>query len=327
MNSRLNPFQLGAKKLSNDLVNVATGEHGAELVLADGQTLGFRAGNSAADNIVLYLMKILQLRGRDDVSPQIVVLGIGQDEKPGNTARTYLGQANAKPAKYFSLIGRRLRPASIFFHEYGAICELQPIFDSTALFASLSQISSLFARQIQANGGLMLHGALAEYDGSGIILAGPGNAGKSTASLRLPSRWRSLCDDFTLVVRDHKGKYWAHPWPTWSRFFDGGPGGTWNVKHAVPLEAVFFLKQAEVDQVSPIGSGHATVSLVESNRQATVLISHTTKEDWRIHGKQCFDNICTLAQSVPVHKLELSRTGAFWELLENTIAAHKQSKP
>ena len=31
--------------------------------------------------------------------------------------------------------------------------------------------------------------------------------------------WRSLCDDATLVVRDASGRYWAHPWPTWSRFY------------------------------------------------------------------------------------------------------------
>jgi len=55
-----------------------------------------------------------------------------------------------------------------------------------------------------------MHGALVDYSGSGFVRAGPGTVGKSTASRRLPLPWRSLCDDKTLVVRDRKGRFWAH---------------------------------------------------------------------------------------------------------------------
>ena len=102
-----------------------------------------------------------------------------------------------------------------------------------------------------------MHGALAEENGIGVILAAPGGTGKTTASDRLPAPWRSLCDDTTLVVRDSQGKYWGHPWPTWSRFLEGGPGGTWEVQEAVPLRGVFFLSQAPEDLTEPLGPGHA----------------------------------------------------------------------
>jgi hypothetical protein len=108
----------------------------------------------------------------------------------------------------------------------------------------MERIASFVTRAALRQGALLVHGALAEYCGSGFIMAGPGTVGKSTASRRLPSSWRSLSDDMTLVVRDDQGQYWAHPWPTWSRFHYGGPGGSWAVERAVPHPAVFFLSQS-----------------------------------------------------------------------------------
>lgn len=114
------------------------------------------------------------------------------------------------------------------------VCALDPEGDEgTAL--QLVQLSLAIASWAEDRGGLLLHGALAEHDGRGAILAGPGGVGKTTASRRLPPSWRSLSDDVALVVRGVDGKYWAHPWPTWSRFMFGGPCGSWDVQHAVPL--------------------------------------------------------------------------------------------
>ena len=79
------------------------------------------------------------------------------------------------------------------------------------LYLNLVRLSLIFAREAQARGGILIHGALAEREGSGVILAAPGGTGKTTASNRLPAPWRSLCDDSTLVVRDPQGNYWAHP--------------------------------------------------------------------------------------------------------------------
>ncbi len=73
----------------------------------------------------------------------------------------------------------------------------------------------------QDSGGLLFHAALAELNGSGVLIIGPSGAGKSTCSRRLPVPWRSLCDDEVLIVRDSPGQYHAHPFPTWQELIRG----------------------------------------------------------------------------------------------------------
>ena len=165
-----------------------------------------------------------------------------------------------------------------------------------------------------------MHGALAERDGIGVILAAPGGAGKTTASNRLPAPWRSLCDDTTLVVRDPQGNYWAHPWPTWSRFMDGGPGSTWDVQSAVPVKGIFFLAQAGEDRVERVGPGHAVSLLVECVRQAsTFMAPGLCKEELRALHLEQFNNLCALARVVPAHVLHISLTGTFWQEIEQAL--------
>lgn len=188
------------------------------------------------------------------------------------------------------------------------------------LFVHLLEISLVLARDAQTRGGLLLHGALAERKGSGVVLAAPGGTGKSTASERLPPPWRSLCDDTTLVVMDSRRKYWAHPWPTWSRFLTGGAGGTWDVQNAVPLEGIFFLTRSVSDRVESVGAGQAVSLLVESAEQASQLMARgRSYEEARALRRERFDNLCALARALPVHVLQISLTGAFWKQIEQTL--------
>ena len=83
-----------------------------------------------------------------------------------------------------------------------AVCILSPCEKWGGPHVNLLRLSLIFAREAQARGGALIHGALAERNGHGVILAAPGGTGKTTASNRLPAPWRSLCDDATLVVRD-----------------------------------------------------------------------------------------------------------------------------
>ena len=209
--------------------------------------------------------------------------------------------------------------------EDNGVCVLRPISHSDGLYVQLMQLSSILAHAAQTRGGVLLHGALAEKDGIGVILAAPGGTGKSTASGRLPAPWRSLCDDTTLVVRDSQGNYWAHPWPTWSRFLGEGSGGTrsggtWDVQHAVPLKGVFFLSQAVEDGVESLGPGHAVSLLVECAQQASQLMARgLSKAATRALNLERFDNLCALARVVPAHLLRISLTGAFWQGIEQTL--------
>jgi SynChlorMet cassette protein ScmC len=199
-------------------------------------------------------------------------------------------------------------------------CVLPPSGADDHLFLQLMKLSGVIAREAQVRGGILLHGALAERDGLGVVLAAPGGTGKTTASGRLPVPWRSLCDDTTLVVRDPRGNYLAHPWPTWSRFLWGGSGGCWDVQHAVPLGGIFLLSRAMEDRVEPVGAGQAVSLLVQSAQQSSQLMSHgLRKEENRALQLERFNNLCELARVVPAHLLHISLTGGFWKELERAL--------
>ncbi len=188
------------------------------------------------------------------------------------------------------------------------------------LFGHFRRLSLVFARAAQASGGCLIHGALAENDGRGVILAAPGGTGKTTASGRLPAPWRSLSDDITLVVRDPQGRYWAHPWPTWSRFQDGGAGGAWDVQHAVPLKGIFILSQAAVDRAERIGSGQAVSLVMECAGQTSMFMRPgLLKEEVRALNVERFNNLCALARTIPTHLLHISLTGTFWKEIEQAL--------
>ncbi|MCI0478623.1 MAG: SynChlorMet cassette protein ScmC [Anaerolineales bacterium] len=196
--------------------------------------------------------------------------------------------------------------------------------DDDLLFAQILHFTTLFGAEAQTRGGMLVHGALAvrtnlpglqDLEGlGGILLTAPGGTGKTTASNRLPAPWVSLCDDTTLIVRDARGEYWAHPTPTWSRFFNGGAGGSWNTSTAVPLCAIFFLEQASLDQAIRLGTGHAAAALVQSVAQASHLMTRDLDEAFaRTLRSEWFENASALTRRVPSFHLQLTLTGEFWQ--------------
>ncbi len=204
------------------------------------------------------------------------------------------------------------------------VCNLQTdTEDKDLLYVQLMFALMLPACSALAGGGLLLHRALAVRDDlsngeQGVILAGMACAGKSTASRRLPPPWRSLCDDTVLVLRDAQGRYQAHPWPTWSRFFFGGPGGSWDVQSAVPLRAIFLLEQSPEDRAEPVGAGEAMTYLAPSAEQiwrAFLMRLDDDDKARKIRMKR-FDNLSALARTVPSYRLRLSLEGSFWEAME-----------
>ncbi|MFQ5923169.1 MAG: SynChlorMet cassette protein ScmC [Anaerolineales bacterium] len=178
------------------------------------------------------------------------------------------------------------------------------------------------ALNAHAYGSVLLHGALAERDGCGIVMAGPAGVGKTTASKRLPPPWRSLSDDHTLIVRDSLGVYWAHPWPTWSTLMFAKSGTVWDVKHYIPLKGIFFLSKHEKDQVKPIGEGEALCRLVSSIEQAYQLITRDFRmSDKRSIGLEFFERACELAKDRPCYRLFASFEGPFWREIDRVIDA------
>jgi len=203
-----------------------------------------------------------------------------------------------------------------------AICLLPPGNHKEVRINRMSDLAKVIALRTLPAGGLLLHGALAEKDGRGVILAAPGGTGKTTASNRLPPPWRSLSDDATLVVPDGTGGYRAHPWPTWSRFRDNGPGGSWYVEESVPLAALFFLSRADEDRAEPAGTGDAVAYITESVHQTTGIPTQhgRTPEEAARHCEEEIVAATALARAVPAFRLEISLTGKFWEAIEDALS-------
>lgn len=169
-------------------------------------------------------------------------------------------------------------------------------------------------QQAQQRGGMSLHAALVERDELGVLLVAPGEVGKSTCCRRIPHPWRSLCDDETIVVRDNQNGYLAHPLPTWSDYMWQGSERTWNVQRYLSLAAIFFLQQAETDEVISIGQGQAAL-LINRSESCAVLRNRAVldREDEMTSRMRSFSNACEIAQTIPGYILRVSRSGQFWE--------------
>ena len=218
-------------------------------------------------------------------------------------------------------------PATGGYEAGPVFCHLPPPENHDLLVIGMSLVAQAIARAELSRGGFLVHGALAQTPGGrqGIILAGPGTVGKTTASNRLPLPWRSLSDDTTLVLRDGRGQYMAHPWPTWSRFFrtpDGepGPGGTWAVQNGLRLRSIFFLAQAAEDRIAPLATTPAVAYLMQTMQHVTLQMTPDLPADQtRALHRQQLAAAEELVRTIPAATLLLSLTGTFWKLIEETL--------
>jgi SynChlorMet cassette protein ScmC len=279
--------------------------------LADGWSWDIAAVNTQAEPFVAQLGAAMQLHPVEGYDPNVQ-----------GVRRLVLAATDKPKALEHSL------PGAIQALRRGALahCDLElPSPAKDSLPAQLMSFCTLFGADAQTRGGILVHGALAArsisaHAASGILLAAPGGMGKTTASNRLPTPWSSLCDDTTLVVRDTDGKYWAHPMPTWSRFFGGGAGGSWNTSKAVRLGAIFFLEQASAERAAPLGAGHAAAALVQSIEQASRLMTRDVDDDFaRTLRSEWFENASALTRQLLSFHLQLTLTGAFLEEIERSL--------
>jgi hypothetical protein len=282
-----------------------------DLVLADGSHWEIAAGDEESASIVSQLGRAMQLRE---------TTGAIKPSDHGILCRLFV-QVDTQTSMADCYIPFASENDGV------VVCVLNPCDYWGGPFVNLVRLSLIFAREAQTRGGVLIHGALAERDGIGVILAAPGGTGKTTASNRLPAPWRSLCDDTTLVVRDPQGSYWAHPWPTWSRFIDGGPGGTWDVQSAVPVKGIFCLAHGVKDRVERVGPGQAVSLLGESVGQVSSFMAPgLRKDEIRALHLERFNNLCALARIVPAHILHISLTGTFWQEIEQALAiGHREN--
>jgi SynChlorMet cassette protein ScmC len=279
----------------------------AGLALADGSIWEIIAGDDRASDVVSVLAKAMQLQFLDkrfQIHPEYptyrrLFVHVEDRKKDSDSFPTTVHLTFEDQKIICTLISDES-------HEMGAF--------------QLMLLSMVICRDVQYRGGILLHGALAEWNGNGVILAGPGGRGKTTASRRLPRHWQSFCDDTTLVVCDNKGGYWAHPWPTWSTFMFNGPVGTWNVQYAVSLKGIFFLEQAHDDKIKPLGSAQNVCRLNASAEEVSwPMPRNEDKNVLRELRLQRFNNICNLAKAISSYILRISPDGCFWKEIERTL--------
>ncbi|MCJ7445648.1 MAG: SynChlorMet cassette protein ScmC [Methanotrichaceae archaeon] len=286
------------------------------ITLGNGIKVGMRPGDATTSQIISRLNRIMRFRPLHDANIQVILTSERNTDSvtPDAFCRYHLCNNS-----YWTFIS----------HEDDGmiVCELSDKLIKSENPLDLMHISYLIAMLAQYHGGLLLHGALAQKEGWGVILAGEGGIGKTTASNRLQSPWISLSDDATLVAGDTRGKYWAHPWPTWSRFFNGEIGGTWNVNCSVQLKGIFFLNQGNENRVMHLSRIKAIGRINECSKQILKpLTSHLETEGRRTFYSQLFNNICLLSHEVPSYILRSSLSSHFWLEIEKTILGVENDK-
>lgn len=290
------------------------------LPLQNGETWALTAGTDAADRLVTRLQTVMALEGVEGNATHRVDVDVLAHPETAFADKPY---AESEKVLFASL--RVLRPPiySIVTSKGGGrfSCLINSYDNEHQLLERLLALSLVPARGAETAGGLLLHGALAEREGSGVLLVGPPGKGKSTASKRLQPPWVSHSDDATLVVRDPDGRYWAHPWPTWSRLMFGRSGGRWQTARAVPLKAIFVLARGANHGCEPIGVSDLIGHLVGASLECTWLLSRNRDtKDVRPVRLQQFANACRLAHALPARYLHLSLESPFWTDMEAVLA-------
>ena len=171
----------------------------------------------------------------------------------------------------------------------------------------------------QHKDGLPFHATLIVRDKEGILLAAPPKTGKSTSCRRISYPWHCLCDDTALITCNEEGKYQVHPFPTWSDYLYHRASPTWNVQESFNLKAIFFLEQAKIDKVVPIGQGQAVIRIHRSSKEINHLSGLVNNEKRKQLERKLFDNACTLAKKIPAFILNISLEGQFWNEIEKVL--------
>ncbi len=293
------------------------------LSLAREVRLAISAGDKPTSDILSRLTEVMHLQHIDNPTFEIVLVSNGSHFET-EAERKNCAKENAPfSCEFFKSSLLTINPS---INKDMAVCEIgEQIIGSNFSFQVLC-ISILIGLLAMNREGMLIHGALAVKDGCGVILAGLSGVGKTTASNRLPKPWRSLSDDMTVIVRDSKGVYWAHPLPSHSRFANG-QDGIWDVQDCVPLKGIFFLRQSKNDSTRPLIAPDAVTLIVSSAGQAMIQLlndrfNRVDQKTRRTLYKQLFNDSCTMCRSVPAYLLDISLHGEFWHEIDRALSGY-----
>jgi len=216
----------------------------------------------------------------------------------------------------------------LWFHKQSpdVICEIFTTDNELKYQHMWDALQPIYQKSLNS-GGLPLHAGLVEFEGKAYLLPGPGDTGKSTCCRRIPSSWRPLCDDESLIVVGPCGTFRAHAFPTWSDFILRQLDSSWDVQHSAPLDGIFFLEQARDDDILPLRVPEAAALINRSALQVwNKFLLRSDEPNKRNFRLRLFDNACEMARRVPCHLLHVSLTGRFWEKMERVIEARGRAE-
>ena len=264
------------------------------LELSNDLTYNFIAGDGNADSCIGALAEAMRLKRRPPgLGRNIVIYTVKQDT---GEPKIYVPAGEREPI----------------------LCTIIPSDSQDLFYIQVERAAQAVVADVISRGGALVHGGLCSFNGCGAIMAGRGGIGKTTASGRLPAPWISYSDDSTLVLPDGGGGFIANPWPTWSRFYWGGSGGSWEVEEKLPLTRLFFLSQAETDSLEAVDKTRAKSMLIDTIEHVTRSNRKKDKER-RDFVLQCIDSAGRIAEVVPAFRLNLCLTGRFWEEMEQVM--------
>jgi MoaA/NifB/PqqE/SkfB family radical SAM enzyme len=176
--------------------------------------------------------------------------------------------------------------------------------DSLALLPSDQLV---LARALPAFGGVFVHAAAVDWDGRGLLFAGPSEAGKSTVVRLIGERARVLCDD-RVAVRGSPEGFRVHG--TWSHgeIDRVSPG-------PAPLRAVFFLRQASTNRAVRIDDPRAVLKDFLPR-----LVRPLVSADW---WEKALAVAEAVVREVPFYDLHFDKSGAVADILAGLPEARR----
>lgn len=183
------------------------------------------------------------------------------------------------------------------------------------------QALSPIQRKTITQGGFPFHAGMVSKDGKAYLISASGGTGKSTCCQRIPAPWHAHADDEAVIILDKvSGRYYAHPFPTWSDYLWRQSNQSWRIEESLPLAGIFFIKQAPHDQIISIGQGKAAMLINEGAAQGCMkFLRNMDAAQTKAMKLHVFDNACALSKKIPCHVLELTIDGRFWDEMEHVL--------
>lgn len=139
--------------------------------------------------------------------------------------------------------------------------------------------------------GLMVHACAINDNGHGYLFLGHSTDGKSTMARQWQGEGVVLNDD-RIIIRQHEGRFWVYGTPWHGDHDDVSP-------HGVPLDRVFFLRQAATNHAQRMHGAQAV----------TYLLPRSFAPLWDANGVAFTLDFCSqLASDVPCYDLGVMPT-------------------